>query len=1042
MTAQPFGNDPRQDTRKPHATRRVVVDRSESTSAGLRTVILFEGRLVDIAQPARVLSKRGAVVVSRGVHGAQARTSLTGSVGTAFSPAILLSPEDAPVSAFTLSSLVRFDGATPPTGSFSSIGAALGADDSGRMPLFISSIAGTFRAKATGEFEFLSGGSPLSAASLSGWHRLTATVSGSAATLYVDGGVTWIGSATLAFANFSLRSLLGSDITAGTEFPWPVADLFYWSRALSSSEVLNQAQRPYIVLADWSGDRWLSVPTTQVVERTGNPWDDPFTDDFGPGISFGVLAQPDGAGSFSASAVVFHQAGSSIAAGFQADGAAFLQPAFATVIKPVSAAFAGTGAILADPRLVGTRLDGNAVGTVITNPSVLRSVRGDLAGVGGMSAVPGARYSVRGAMQGVGGFLANAVVLLPFNRAQAALGAAGGFTANPITRAAPRTAAVLSGVGQLSIGTTIQKANSRAVLIGEAHLRAKPRVRKKPRVRPGMAAGSTPDLVALEVETYLPGIVGVTATAAHGTRAHGTLSRQPPSKLENTGMIRASDIGYRTAPTDQDGPTPYPPLISGNYQIDAALNLEPSRTTASAAWGAVLLANPDRRFDSIIGVQNSDGRALRMLSGSKGWDSDLQYLTDPTYASLTTLFSGLATPWSLTDEGLSIPLRDATYFLEKPLQSDTYGGSGGLDGTPDLAGKPKPIMRGGTTSSPIQNVSPVLVDPVNRIYQYSDAPAQVVNLYEGAATGAGAITFAGDTTNLYAGSTPFGQYRTDNSRALFQLGSVPVGQITIDAIGLFQVAGAVSNPFLIVRYLIGEDMAMPSTLIDGQSFADIAAAYPTYVGGLYFGSDEAWSCIQAIDSSLTSLGANIVPTRDGRLRLTLLRQISSDETVTATYDESQILQLSRRALPSTLDPPPYRIRVGYAHNFTVMSTGINPTLSTATRRQFVVSPDRYAAWNDPTLLSAYRRPNDYEVMPGPMLTQAGAQAVANDLGALWGQPRRLYDVTLPRRMFGRELGDVVHIHYPVEQLTNGQDGRIVGYSLRSGDGTVTYSVLV
>jgi hypothetical protein len=45
-------------------------------------------------------------------------------------------------------------------------------------------------------------------------------------------------------------------------------------------------------------------------------------------------------------------------------------------------------------------------------------------------------------------------------------------------------------------------------------------------------------------------------------------------------------------------------------------------------------------------------------------------------------------------------------------------------------------------------------------------------------------------------------------------------------------------------------------------------------------------------------------------------------------------------------------------------------------------------------------------------------------------------------MFGRELGDVVHLHYPVEQLTNGMDGRVVGYSLRSGDGTVTYSVLV
>jgi len=1036
----PFERAARQAVGKPRGA--ISVDLGHPLGNFLRTVLLFEdSRLTDIALPSRRIARRGAIVSSRGPNGAQVRSALGGTTGPTASPCLTLTPKDALTNALTLSALVRFNGTGPVAGSFSSIGAGLAGDDTGHMPLFVPVGAGTFRTHVPAENAFLSSGSPLLASALTGWHRVTVTVSGSVATLYVDGGTTWLGTATQAFTNFTLRSLLGSDVTVGIEWPWPVADVFYWTRALAANEVAAHDRRPYAVLKDRLTERWLTPSVLAAPAGDGDAWDPVFDDSFGSGVAFGVLAQTQGAGRLTANAVVTH-ASAPVDANTTLDGSSFLH-APPLVLRPTTYTFPGAGSFTANGISTAPHADFTGRGSFAANASrTLRSASAQIDGAGTLVATPGVRFSVRAAVRGVGSLTADTDVLEPFNRGRAAFRGLGSLRAAAVVRGASPLTARIAGSGTLQVGTLTLKGAARAKLIANATLIANPRVRKKPRVRPGIAAGVEPDLVALELETFVPGIVAVTATNSHGTRPHGTLSRLPPTSLEITGLIRASDVGYRSAPTDQSGVIPYPALLSDAYQIDAGLTLEPTRTSASAAWGNVLLANPDQRFDTQAGLQNSDGRSLRLLTGSKRWDEDRQYFTDPTYASLTVLFSALAAPWSLTDDGLSIPLRDATYFLEKPLQSDFYNGGGTSDGTPDLAGKPKPMLRGGTVASPVQNITPTLVDPnpAGFIYQYSDQPGQVIALYEAAATGTGAITFAGDTTNLWAGTTPIGRYRTDNSRGMFQLGSLPVGQITVDAIGQFGIAGPISHPFDICRYLLSEEMALPSSMLDIDSFNTLRAAYPSYVAGVYFGSDEPWTSIQAIDTILASLGANLVPTRDGRLRLTLLRALSGSAVPAATYDQTQIIHLSRRKLPATLDPPPYRFKVGYAHNYTTL-TAINTSLATAARQQFVRSPDRFATWFDPTILQAYRRPNDFQPMPGPLLTLANAQDVANALGGLWGQKRRIYDITLPRREFGHEFGTVLNVKYPVEELTNGQNTQVIGYSLRATDATVTYTIL-
>lgn len=539
---------------------------------------------------------------------------------------------------------------------------------------------------------------------------------------------------------------------------------------------------------------------------------------------------------------------------------------------------------------------------------------------------------------------------------------------------------------------------------------------------------------AVELDMFAPGSAGNTTLDAWGVAPTGMLN-QAPGASDSSETLRASDAGYRTRSTDPAGVQVYPPTMLAAFAIDRRLNLDPAKPAAAAAWGAISLANGTRRYDGLVASRNSDGRAIRVYAGTKTWDAARGYLTDPAYAGLSLLFSGISAPWMLNEASLDIPLRDATYWIERPLQQTVYGGTGGYDGTAQMAGMPKPKARGGTASYPILNVTPVQIDPVNRIYQYSDGPGTVVTLYEG---GAPVFTYAGDTTNLYAGSTPAGQYRTDNSRGLFQLGSTPVRQITCDVTGAFPVAGAKSSLFDIARYVLSEDLALPSGNLDVASFTAAAAAYP-YIAGIYWGpvvTDGA----AAIGQLMASAAAALVPLRSGLLSALVLR--APPPTASTALTAAQIVSMTPRDLPAPLAPPPYRWRIGYAANNTVQTSDLNGAVTDA-RRQFLGQANSIAAASSSAIIAQYRRPSDPPILPTALQVAAEASSVAASLVALWSTRRRLYDVVLPLSVaLTLELGSAVQLSYPLDDLASGRVGLIVGEQFRSADQQITFQVLV
>ena len=508
----------------------------------------------------------------------------------------------------------------------------------------------------------------------------------------------------------------------------------------------------------------------------------------------------------------------------------------------------------------------------------------------------------------------------------------------------------------------------------------------------------------------------------------------------DTQTARASDLGYRTLASDTGGVQVYPPTVDQAFALNRVVPLPPEAPT-SWATGSLRLSNAGRQYDTLGQTTNADGRRIRVLQGRKLPDTARGgYQADPSYASLSVAFVGVGQPWFLSEDELEIPVRDASYWLERPLQQAIYAGTGGREGPASLAGQPKPKARGGTATDPIRNVTPQLVDPANLIYQVSDGPGQIVTLYEG---GDAQITFQAAVSDLYVGATNAGQYRTESGGfgLFFQLGSRPARPITCDVVGDFPVAGAVSSAATVLRYLLAEDMALPAEFLDTASFTSLASAFP-YTAGWFWSQPIEGAA--AATELLAALGAKLIPTRAGSIKAIALRAIPGNTTPAATLTTAEIVNMRTVPLGTPLDPPPYRWRVGYQRAHTVQTTDLDPDV-TETRRQFLALADRYAAWASTTVLAAYRRPMDPDPVVTALLRQADADALAAALGALWSviPSRRLFDVEVPMDVgLARDVGDVVRLVYPLAGLDTGALGQIVGESLRAQDATTTLRVLV
>ncbi|WP_051537169.1 hypothetical protein [Asaia prunellae] len=204
---------------------------------------------------------------------------------------------------------------------------------------------------------------------------------------------------------------------------------------------------------------------------------------------------------------------------------------------------------------------------------------------------------------------------------------------------------------------------------------------------------------------------------------------------------------------------------------------------------------------------------------------------------------------------MQIALREVSGWLDEVIMPvGSYAGSGRFGGDANVRGRSMPRLRGTAL-----NLTPVLIDAVNLVYQISDGPGSVTALYEGGF--AGGIAFSGTVDDLYASPPPPGTWQMQSSSGgLFvRLGTKPVYAITVDAAGDFPSGAAPRTVLPLLRQMLIEDLTMPAQWLAG-SWEDSREA------GWYWDGSQAVTGRQVVNTWLSGLGIRLVPSHEARLR--------------------------------------------------------------------------------------------------------------------------------------------------------------------------------
>lgn len=514
-------------------------------------------------------------------------------------------------------------------------------------------------------------------------------------------------------------------------------------------------------------------------------------------------------------------------------------------------------------------------------------------------------------------------------------------------------------------------------------------------------------------------------------------------------LLQVSDTGYRTRASDPNGVVAYPPRVVGGISVDVAANLDPTQSAVAAAWGSLTLANIDGIYDDLLTSWQTDGRAVTIYRGDRTYDAARGLDVDPPWASLQRIFAGVMGALTVAPNEMTIPLHDASFYLERQFARTLYGGTGTSDGTDTLTGTTKPISIGGETTFPIANITPLSIDPANLVYQFADGAGLAVAAYDGGV----ALAHDSPTGNVYGGTVAAGHFRSTPT-GLLQVGSAPIFTLTADVVGQTYPDAKIGTQALAI---LSGPLALPDSLVGGagtgtiESYCVDPAVQTAVLGlrcGIYIASGDDVDGLTAVHRLIVSSGANLVPGRDGALRLLILAAIPGGSTPVLDLDDTNIVTIAQAALPATLDPPPWRIRLGYQRNNTIMASNVIAGAASDSRKAYVALPVRAATALGAVLqATAFARRNDPDVIGADggstETTITATQTVANALAALWGTQRRLYEITVPASV-GADLdwASIVSVTSSFDNLDGGKLGQVVGWRYSTTDGTALFRILV
>lgn len=389
---------------------------------------------------------------------------------------------------------------------------------------------------------------------------------------------------------------------------------------------------------------------------------------------------------------------------------------------------------------------------------------------------------------------------------------------------------------------------------------------------------------------------------------------------------------------------------------------------------------------------------------------------------LTGVEADLAQYWRV-DEGTGSTLANAvTGGASLSVSGAIWVGTN--EGLESVAGRPKPLVYGR-----VNHVEPVLLDPAKLVYQVHDGPIQsVLGVYD---QGVG-LTAAGDSGDIYATAPDPGKYRTDRSRGLLRLGSVPVGPLTVSLEGDASEGGYSAAVGEILRRLALRAGLTPEQLDEG-SFAALSAARPGVIG--YVVAESA-TAEQAISEIADSVGAYWTYTRGGLLSVGV---VEGPGTAVAEITEADIVLGTLERLPAPTPVQRWRIAYGRVHRPHAANEIAGSVYSGAPSTWLYLQSEwRWTVAEAPGL-GAEAPTADEVLVHSCYAYEADARAEAERRLALYSAPRDVFSMGLTKYRHQLDIGQTVTLRLSRYGLTAGKQMVVVGWAedATSGEMRVT-----
>lgn len=435
-----------------------------------------------------------------------------------------------------------------------------------------------------------------------------------------------------------------------------------------------------------------------------------------------------------------------------------------------------------------------------------------------------------------------------------------------------------------------------------------------------------------------------------------------------------STVPYTTLPTDTVPNKPYLPVVDGSFAFSENLSLEGN---PSISVGDIEIENIDGRFDEWLD-EIWVNKKIRVYIGDVSWKRDDFFL----------IFDGVVANLGSRSGGkLNISLRSKLDRLNTPVTEALLGG------TSPNAERILPL-----TFGECHNITPLLIDPANYVYQFHQGSAERI-------------------IEVRDNGVPI-TVNPSLSTGKFTLTASPAGTITASVQGKTPYTNTVAGiiKFLATEYGTPTERFTLSE-IDEENFNAFDIQHPQPVG-IYLG-DRA-NVLSVCQELAASVGAQLTVSNLGKLRLIKIETPSTDGAYTIELDNYEYNSLSLSSRSEVVAG----IRLGYCKNWTVqetLDTGIPAENKDMFAQEWLTVSSR-----DSVVAANYKLYADPPQTDTHLLKRVDAQAEANRRLGIWKLPHNIFKLTGYPELLQLKLGQSVILKGSRWGLANGKVGQVIG----------------